>query len=261
MQKAFVITLIISVPMAMLSCYLVLKGWSLMGDAISHSVLPGVVLAYMLKIPLAIGAFVAGIFCALSVGYLKENTRVKEDTVMGVVFSGMFALGLVLYLNIESEVHLDHILFGNMLGITWGNIVESGLISLACFIFLFIKRIDLLVNAFDEQHAKAIHLPINVLKYGLLISLSLMVVAALTSIGIILAIAMLITPGACAYLLARKFDAMLIIALAVSQISCFLGIYISFFIDSAPAPTIVMSMSILFMISFMYKSLTAHTNR
>ena len=116
MQQALIIALLLAIPASLLSCFLVLKGWSLMGDAVSHAVLPGVVLAYLVGLPLAIGAFVAGISCALLTGYLKENCRVKEDTVMGVVFSSMFALGIVLYTKIETDVHLDHILFGNMLG-------------------------------------------------------------------------------------------------------------------------------------------------
>ncbi|HEY6632216.1 MAG TPA: metal ABC transporter permease, partial [Rhizobiaceae bacterium] len=118
MQQAFAISLLVAVPAALLSCFLVLKGWSLMGDAVSHAVLPGVVLAYIAGIPLAIGAFAAGMFCALATGYLKENSRIKEDTVMGVVFSGMFGLGIVLYTKIQTEVHLDHILFGDMLGVS-----------------------------------------------------------------------------------------------------------------------------------------------
>ena len=115
--------------MALLSCFLVLKGWSLMGDAISHAVLPGVVIAYIVGLPLAIGAFAAGMICALATGFLKENSRIKQDTVMGVVFSGMFGLGLVLYVKIETDVHLDHILFGDMLGIGWRDIVETALIA------------------------------------------------------------------------------------------------------------------------------------
>ena len=118
MQNAFLIGLIVAVPTALLSCFLVVKGWSLMGDAISHAVLPGIVVSYIFSIPLMIGAFVAGIFCAMATNYLSENCRVKQDTVMGVVFSGMFAAGLVLYTSIETGVHLDHILFGNMLGVS-----------------------------------------------------------------------------------------------------------------------------------------------
>ncbi len=252
MQKAFVITLLVAVPMAMLSCYLVLKGWSLMGDAISHSVLPGIVLAYVMKIPLAIGAFAAGMFCAIATGFLKENSRIKEDTVMGVVFSGMFGLGLVLYVKVETDVHLDHILFGDMLGVTWASIFESAIIALIAVCFILIRRKDLLVHSFDNQHAQAIGLPVRLLHYGLLAVLSLTIVGALKAVGIILAIAMLISPGAIAFLLTRRFDQMMLCSVLIAASSTFLGIYLSFFIDSAPAPTIVLIMSVEFIIAFLF---------
>src|SRR5690606_8900424 len=129
MVNAIVIAMLIAIPAALLSCFLVLKGWSLMGDAVSHAVLPGVVLAYIINIPLAIGAFVAGMFCALATGFLKENSRIKQDTIMGVVFSGMFGLGLVMYVKVQSDVHLDHILFGDILGIGKQDMIETAIIA------------------------------------------------------------------------------------------------------------------------------------
>ena len=129
MREALVIAMLVAVPAALLSCFLVLKGWSLMGDAISHAVLPGVVLSYIAGLPLAVGAFASGMICALAVGYLKENSRIKEDTVMGIVFSGMFGLGIVLYTKVETELHLDHILFGDMLGVDWPDLLQSGIIA------------------------------------------------------------------------------------------------------------------------------------
>ncbi|WP_281976464.1 metal ABC transporter permease [Pseudorhizobium flavum] len=250
MQRAFLVTLMIAVPMAILSCFLVLKGWSLMGDAVSHAVFPGVVLAYIFSIPLAIGAFAAGMTCALVTGFLKENSRIKEDTVLGIVFSGMFGLGLVLYVKVQSDVHLDHILFGDMLGITSYDMMETGLIALASTLFLVILRKDLLLQSFDEQHARAIGLPTRLLHYGLLAVLSLVVVGALKAVGIILAIALLVAPGAIAFLLTRRFAAMLVTATAVAVTATFAGIYLSFFIDSAPAPTIVLVMTAMFIIAF-----------
>ena len=130
MRDAFLIAAIIAVPAALLSCFLVLKGWSLMGDAVSHAVLPGVVLAYIAGIPLVIGAFIAGMVCALASGFLQENSRVKQDTVLGVVMSGMFALGMVIYVAIPSTVHLDHILFGNIFGVNNQQIIRTGVLSL-----------------------------------------------------------------------------------------------------------------------------------
>ncbi|QCI96916.1 metal ABC transporter permease [Agrobacterium larrymoorei] len=257
MQYAFIITLMIAVPMAMLSCLLVLKGWSLMGDAVSHAVLPGVVIAYIVGIPFSIGAFIAGMVCALGTGFLKENSRIKEDTVLGIVFSGMFGLGLVLYVKVQSDVHLDHILFGDMLGVSVTDIIETGLIALAATLFLAILRKDLLVHAFDAQHAKAIGLPVRVLHYGLLAVLSLTVVGALQAIGIILSVAMLVAPGAIAFLITRRFSAMLVAAISVAVMSSTLGIWASFLIDSAPAPTIVLIMSSLFIAAFIRTTVKA----
>ena len=255
MQNAFLVTLTIAVPMALLSCYLVLKGWSLMGDAVSHAVLPGVVIAYVVGLPFAVGAFVAGLFCALAAGYLKDNSRVKEDTVLGIVFSGMFALGLVLYVKIQPDIHLDHILFGDMLGIAAIDLIETAAIALASTAFILLFRKDLLVQAFDRQHASAIGLPVKLLHYGLLAVLSLVVVGALKAVGIILAIAMLVAPGAIAALLTRRFPSMLMVAVAVAVGATFCGIWLSFMIDSAPAPTIVLLMSILFVIAFIRRML------
>ena len=264
MQYAFLITLMIAVPLAMLSCFLVLKGWSLMGDAVSHAVLPGVVVAYIVGIPLSIGAFIAGMICALSTGFIKENSRIKEDTVLGIVFSGMFGLGLVLYVKVQSDVHLDHILFGDILGIAPLDMLETGVIALFATLFLGILRKDLLVNAFDAQHARAIGLPVRVLHYGLLMVLSLTVVGALKAVGIILSVAMLVAPGAIAFLLTRRFSAMLLVAIAVAVASSLAGIWLSFLIDSAPAPTIVLFMSVTFVATFVrtiWKARRADTAR
>ncbi|WP_331372445.1 metal ABC transporter permease [Sinorhizobium chiapasense] len=254
MRNALLISVLVAIPTAMLSCFLVLKGWSLMGDAISHAVFPGVVISYIVGLPLAVGAFAAGMCCALLTGYLKENSRIKQDTVMGIVFSGMFGIGLVLYTKIQSDVHLDHILFGDMLGIGWGDILETGIIALVAAGILGLKWRDLLLHAFDPAQARAVGLPVGWLHYGLLAILSLTIVGALKAVGLILAIAMLIAPGAIAFLLTRTFGGMLIVAVLVAAIASFAGVYLSFFIDSAPAPTIVMLMTAIFLAAFAYST-------
>lgn len=253
MQQAFIIALLVAAPMGLLSSFLVLKGWSLMGDAISHAVLPGIVIAYVIGVPLALGAFTAGMVCALATGFLKENSRVKEDTVMGVVFAGMFGFGIVLYTWITTDLHLDHILFGDMLGTGWADIAESAVIAAAVVTGVALLRKDLMLHAFDPAHAQAIGLPVRLLHYGLLTMLSLTIVGALKAVGIILAIALLIAPGAVAFLVTRRFGTMLAIAVAVALVSSFLGVYLSFFIDSAPAPTIVLVMTALFIAAFLRK--------
>jgi manganese/iron transport system permease protein len=250
MTNAMMIAVMVAVPTALLSCFLVLKGWSLMGDAISHAVLPGVVLAYIMGLPLGVGAFAAGMGCALSVGFLKENSRIKEDTVMGVVFAGLFGLGIVLYTSIQTDVHLDHILFGDILGVGADDLWQTGIIALVVTAIVLAKWRDLLLFTFDPQQAGAIGLPVRLLHYGLLTLLSLTIVAALTAVGIVLVIALLVAPGAIAYLISKRFGPMMLIAAAVSVGSSLVGIYASFFIDSAPAPTIVLLMSITFIVTF-----------
>jgi manganese/iron transport system permease protein len=252
MVNALLISVLMAVPMALLSCFLVLKGWSLMGDAISHAVFPGVVIAYIVGMPLAIGAFAAGMFCAIATGFLKENSRIKQDTVMGIVFAGMFGLGLVLYVKIQSDVHLDHILFGDMLGISWRDIGEAAVIAAITAGILGVKWKDFLLHAFDPVQARAVGLRVNFLHYGLLALISLTIVGALQAVGIILSIAMLIAPGAIAFLLTRKFSTMLVLSIAIAVTGSFAGVYLSFFIDSAPAPTIVLVLAIGFVLAFIH---------
>jgi len=257
MVNALVISMLVAVPTALLSCFLVLKGWSLMGDAISHAVFPGVVIAYIVGLPYAVGAFVAGMVCALATGFLKDNSRIKQDTVMGVVFSGMFGLGLVLYVKIQSDVHLDHILFGDMLGVGVPDIVESAVIAAITAGIILLKWRDLLLHAFDPAQARAVGLPVNLLHYGLLCLISLTIVGALKAVGIILAIAMLIAPGAIAFLLTRRFGTMLMLSVLIAVAASFLGVYLSFFIDSAPAPTIVLLLTGAFLAAFAFTTVKA----
>ena len=251
MQNAFLISAIVSVPTALLSCFLVLKGWALMGDAVSHAVLPGIVLAHVLGVPLLLGAFVAGMTCSLATGYLSSNSRVKDDTVMGVVFSGMFAIGLVIYVAIDTNLHLDHILFGNMLGVGAEDLRTAGIISVAVSGAILLKWRDLVLHSFDPAQARASGLPVAWLHYGLLAALSLCIVATLSAVGLILAIGLLIAPGAIAFLLVRRFGAMLAVAVAVCMASMLAGTYLSFFIDSAPAPTIVLILTAAFLAAFL----------
>jgi len=257
MQRAFVMLLILSVPTSLLSCYLVLKGWSLMGDAISHAVLPGVVLAYLLSIPLIIGAFVAGMVCALSTGFLSGNSRVKQDTIMGIVFSGMFGFGIVLYTKISSEIHLNHILFGNMLGVSTVDMWTAGIIAVLVAVVIIAKRQDFMLHAFDPVQAQAVGLWVNWLHYGLLTLISLTIVATLSAVGIILSIGLLIAPGAIAFLLTKRFEYMLMIAVAVTSIASVLGLCLSFFIGSEPAPTIILILTGVFIVAFARSTMQA----
>ncbi|MFZ4832875.1 metal ABC transporter permease [Rouxiella sp. Mn2063] len=254
MQRAILAAIVTGVVCAVLSCYLVLKGWSLMGDAISHAVLPGIVLAFVMGIPLVIGAFLSGIFCSIATGYLKENSRVKEDTVMGIVFSGMFAFGLVLFARVDTDQHLSHILFGNILGITDGELQQTLWIAGFALAVVLLKRKDFMLYCFDPNHARVVGLPVRVLHYGLLCLLALTIVASLQAVGVILVIAMLIAPGIIAFMLCRSFDRMLLVATIASVFSCVVGTLISFHIDGATGPCIVILQAILFVIALLYSN-------
>lgn len=273
MIKGIIITIILAVPMAVLSCFLILKGWALLGDAISHAVFPGVVIGYMVtpwvmtffvSLPfawvqsvhpnnvtmtlIACGAFIAGMICAIITGFLGNNSRIKQDTVMGVVFSSMFGLGLVLATTIYSSVDLNHILFGNLLGVNWLDIAQTTAISTIVTLILGAKWRDFMLYIFDSVQARALGLRVSLLHYTLLTMISLTIVAALKAVGIILVISLLIAPGAIAYLVTKRFSSMLLIAVCVAVFSSFLGIYLSLFIGSDSASTIVLILTLIFII-------------
>jgi len=249
MQEAFAIALIVAVPTALLSCFLVLKGWALMGDAVSHAVLPGIVAAHVLGLPLLLGAFAAGMVTALATGYLSDNSRIKTDTVMGVVFSGMFGLGIVLHVALGAGLDLHHVLFGNMLGVGPGDLWTAGVIGLIVSALLLAFWRDLMLQAFDPAQARASGLRVGVLHYGLLTLLSLTIVATLSATGLILAVGLLIAPGATAFLLARRFGQMLTVAVLVNAVGMVAGVWASFHLDSAPAPTIILFLTAMFLMA------------
>jgi len=255
MLQAFAVGALVATVGAVLSCFLVLRGWSLMGDAISHAVLPGIVLAYIAGIPLAIGAFGSGLFCAVATGWVKNHSRIKEDTVMGVVFAGMFAIGLVMFSKTPSDLHLDHILFGNILGVSSEQLWESGVLSAIVLVTVLMLRRDLLLVCFDPSHARVIGRPVRALTYLLLSLLSLAIVAAMKAAGLVLVVAMLITPGATALLLTKRFDRMLVVATAIAVGSSLAGIYISFFADASPAACIVLIQATVFVVTLIIRGL------
>ncbi len=253
MQNALMAALSISLVCAILSCYVVLKGWSLMGDAISHAVFPGVVVAVLLGIPIALGAFVAGLFCAMSVGYLKNHTRLKEDTLMGVVFAGMFAVGLVIFTKLDTSQHLKHILFGNLLGISQEMLWQTLLICALILVVMLIKKQDLLLYCFDPSHARVSGLSLNFLHYGLLILLSATIVMAIQAVGVILVVAMLISPGITSFMLCKRFNSMLLLAIITACLSSFLGVIVSYHLDSATGSTIVLLQALFFVIAIVFE--------
>jgi manganese transport system permease protein len=252
MLKAILVSALVGVVCSALSCYMTLKGWALMGDAVSHAVMPGVVIAYVLNIPLAVGAFVFGVGSVAAIGFIQSKTRIKEDTVIGLVFTGFFALGLVLVSKVKSSIDLTHILFGNVLGISDGDILQTIVISLITMITLAILRKDLILFCFDSTHARSIGLNITFLHYALLSLLSLTAVAGLQTVGIILVVAMLVTPGATAYLLSDRFDHMILISMASGVFSSVMGTYISYHIDGSTGGCIVVLQTLLFVVAMVF---------
>ncbi|MDC3148821.1 metal ABC transporter permease [Prochlorococcus sp. AH-716-I05] len=252
MRKALLMSSLVAAVCGFLSSYLTLKGWALMGDAVSHSVMPGVVVAYALGLPFSLGAFIFGVGSVALIGFIKQKSRVKEDTVIGLVFTGFFALGIVLVSKIKSNIDLHSILFGSPLGISLSDVKQTIFISLLVVIFLSIFRKDLMLYCFDPRHAKTVGINVLFLHYLLLTCLSLAAVVGLQSVGIILVVAMLITPGATAYLLTDKFDNMTIISVLSAIISSLIGIYISFWFDLETGGSIVLAQTFIFLFAFLF---------
>jgi manganese transport system permease protein len=252
MVKALLISSLVATVCGMLSCFLTLKGWALMGDAVSHAVMPGVVIAYALNLPFALGAFVFGVGSVAVIGYIKQMTRIKEDTVIGLVFTGFFALGITLVSKVRSSIDLTHILFGNVLGISSTDIAQTLLISVLVLVLLLIFYRDLVLFCFDPTHARSIGIHTGFLYYLLLSVLSLAAVAGLQTVGIILVVAMLVTPGATAYLLTDRFDRMTWIAILSAVSSSLLGIYVSYWLDASTGGCIVLVQTGLFVLSFLF---------
>ncbi len=252
MQDAMLVGGLVGAMCALLSCFLILKGWSLMGDAVSHAVLPGIVLAYIAGIPLVIGAFLAGLFCATSTGFVKRNSRIKEDTAMGVVFTGLFAFGLVLFSKTPSDLHLDHILFGNILGITKFQFWQTMAMGSAVLLVTLLLRKDLLLICFDPGQARVMALPDRFLNYLLLSLLALAIVVSLQAVGIILVVAMLVTPGCVAHLWTDRFDRMLVISSVSAVIATMTGILVSYHIDASTGGCIVLVQASFFFLSLLF---------
>ena len=255
MLKAVIVSVVVGITCAILSCFLILKGWALLGDAISHAVLPGVVFAYLLGIPFGLGAFAFAMIAVVLIGLIRNNSKIKEDAVMGIVFTTLFALGLMLISKIVSSVDLTHVLFGEVLGISsesaWYTTIILGLAALIILVF---RRV-FLVFCFDPTHAQSIGMPVQFINYIFLILLAVVITGSIQTVGIILVIAMLITPGSTAFLLTKNFPTMLQIAVAASVFSSLVGAYSSYYYDISTGGTIVFVQGCLFLLVFVYQML------
>ncbi|MBX9150418.1 metal ABC transporter permease [Rhodococcus qingshengii] len=252
MVRALAVAVVAAVVCAVLSCWLVLIGWSLMGDAVSHAVLPGVVLAYVVGAPFAIGALIFGLIAVALIGLIRNTSRVKEDAAIGIVFTTLFAFGLVLISVTPSQTDLNHIIFGNLLGVSSSDLLQVAILGALALSILLIKRRDLTLFAFDPIHANAIGLSPKRLGALLLGVLALTSVVALQAVGVVLVVAMLIIPGATAYLLTDKFSRMLVIAPVVSAVCAIAGIYVSYYLDTASGGMVVMTQGIVFALVYLF---------
>jgi manganese/iron transport system permease protein len=252
MLKAILVSGLVGGVCAFLSCFITLKGWSLMGDALSHAVVPGVAMAYIIGWPFAAGAFITGLLAAVGMGFVKARTRLREDAVIGVVFTAFFALGIFLISLNPSSVDLKAIIFGNILAISNPDILQVIIIAAVTLLVLGLKWRDLLLFCFDPAQARAQGLNVTVLHYTLLTLLSATAVAALQTVGALLVVAMLVTPGATAYLLTDRFGKMIAIATALGVGASLVGAYASYFFDGATGGCIVTLQTLIFLIALVF---------
>ena len=252
MFKAIWVCALVGGVCAFLSSYLILKGWSLMGDALAHSIVPGVALAYLLALPYAVGAFFAGIMAAFSMAVVKKKTKLREDAIIGLVFTTFFAIGLLIVSINPTAVNIQAIILGNILAISDYDIAQVVIISFTCLAVLLVKWRDLVAVFFDESHARSIGIRVELLKIVFFTLLSAATVAALQTVGACLVIAMVVTPGATAYLFTDRFGRLIILSVFLGSASSAIGAYASYFLDVNPGGLIVSLQSLIFLVAFFF---------
>ena len=252
MLKAMWISALVGAVCAFLSCYLMLKGWSLMGDALAHAIVPGVAASYLLKLPYAAGAFFAGLLAALGMAFIRQQTKLREDAVIGLVFTTFFAAGLLVVSIYPTAISVQTIVLGNVLAISDSDAIQVLIIAVVTLAILTILWRDLVAVFFDEDHARSVGLPVTRLKVIFFTLLSAATVAALQTVGALLVIAMVVTPGATAYLLTDRFGRLITIAVAIGTLTSFAGAYLSYFVDGATGGVIVVLQTITFLTAFMF---------
>jgi manganese/iron transport system permease protein len=250
MVNAMWVSALVGAVCAFLSAYLMLKGWSLIGDALSHSIVPGVAGAYMLGLPFAFGAFLAGGLAAGAMLFLSQRTKLKEDAIIGLIFTSFFGLGLFMVSLSPTSVNIQTIVLGNILAVTPEDTLQLVIIAGLSLAVLLVKWKDLLVTFFDENHARSIGLHPTALKILFFTLLSACTVAALQTVGAFLVIAMVVTPGATAYLLTDRFPRLILISVAVGALSSCIGAYLSYFLDGATGGIIIVLQTLVFLTAF-----------
>jgi len=252
MVRAIWVSALVGGVCAFLSCFLMLKGWSLMGDALAHAIVPGVALAYLLKVPYAAGAFFSGLLAALAMALVRLRTQLREDAVIGVVFTTFFAAGLLIVSINPTSVDVQSIVLGNILGISDEDVVQVAIIAAVSLVVLVARWRDLMLVFFDENQARAVGLSPTRLKILFFVLLSACTVAALQTVGAVLVIAMVITPGATAYLLCDRFGRLIAIAVALGVVTSAAGAYASYFLDGSTGGLIVVFQTLLFLAAFVF---------
>lgn len=252
MLNAMWIAALVGAICAFLSCFLMLKGWSLIGDALSHSIVPGVAGAYMLGLPFSLGAFLSGGLAAGSMLFLNQRTRLKEDAIIGLIFSSFFGIGLFLVSLNPTSVNTQTIVLGNILSVAPADIWQLGAIGFITLTILLLKWKDLMVTFFDESHARSLGLNTLRLKILFFTLLSASTVAALQTVGAFMVICLVVTPGATAYLLTDRFPRLLLIAVTIGSVTSFLGAWSSYFLDGATGGVIVVAQTLVFLVAFVF---------
>lgn len=252
MLNAMWVSALVGGVCAFLSCYLMLKGWSLIGDALSHSIVPGVAGAYMLGLPFSLGAFLSGGLAAGAMLFLNQRSRLKEDAIIGLIFSSFFGIGLFMVSLNPTSVNIQTIVLGNILAIAPEDVIQLAIIGIVSLVILFLKWKDLMVTFFDENHARSIGLNPARLKLLFFTLLSVSTVAALQTVGAFLVICLVVTPGATAWLLTDRFPSLLMIAVAIGSITSFLGAWVSYYLDGATGGIIVVAQTLLFLLAFVF---------
>jgi len=251
LQSALITAIMVGVMSGIIGCFIILRGMSMMGDAISHAVLPGVAVAYMLGINVLIGASVFGLLAAGLIGFVASHSKLKTDTSIGIVFSAFYALGFILISLAESATNLHHILFGNILAVSDTDIMTKAVVLGLVILFVVFFYKELLVTSFDATFARTYGLKVQLLHYALMLVLTLVTVSALQTVGIILVVAMLITPAATAFLWTDKLGTMLVLAATIGAVSSVVGLYFSYSLNWASGPAIVLIAAIIFGVSFL----------
>jgi len=254
MQRSLVIAVLVGVICAIVGSYLMVQRLALLGDAISHSVLPGLAIAFIIGADIFVGAFIAGVVSTLAIALIRTRSPIKEDAAMGIVFSAFFALGITLITIVQktNKIDLNHFLFGNILGVTSQDVWNTAIISLFVIAVVFLLYKELLFYTFDPVGAQAAGLPVNLLNFGLMVLIALTIVASLTAVGVILVLALLITPGATAYLLVKRLNQMMILGAIIGIVASISGMYLSYFYNLPSGPAIVLVASGIFVLALLF---------